>query len=146
MQVEDDRDQNRSVLPDGHVATLESDSDTASGTVQMALLVARLTAVESELAALRTGMSIVESRLTGIENRQRHAESRRERIAARFSDFSFGVDRVHCDMATLKDHVRCLELDLREMSGTLFRGPGRDGDALGPQRYTVSRAAGFKSS
>lgn len=145
MQVEVDRDQDQSSLPDGQETMVERDAEPAGIGVQLALLAGRLKAVESELAALKTGMSIIESRLTGIENRLRHAESRRERIEARVSDFSFGVDRVHADMATLKDRVRCVELDLREMSGTLLRSSRRNG-SLGPLSRAVNRPAGFKSS
>lgn len=146
MQVEGDRDRDQSSLPDGREARVQRDSEAVDVRVQFELLVARLSGVESELAALKTGMSIVESRLTGIENRQRHAEGRFERFDARYSDFSFGLDRVHSDMATLKDRVRSVELDLREMSGTLLRGSGRACGAPGPLSHTVSRAPGFKSS
>lgn len=144
MQFEDDRDQGQPAVPDCRATMEERGRDADDIGVQLALLAARLTGIETELAALKTGMSIIESRLTGIENRQRHAESRRERIEARVADFSFGVDRVHCDMATLKDRVRCVELDVREMSGDLLRGVRRNG-TLGPVGHAVSRAVGLNS-
>lgn len=146
MQVEDDRDPERSAVPDGRARIVERGSGATDVGVQLATLVARLTGFESELDALKTGMSIIESRLTGIENRQRHAESRRERIEARFSDFGFGVDRVHSDMVTLKDRVRRVELDLRELSGSLWTGSSHGADTPGPLSYSVSHPVGLKSS
>jgi chromosome segregation ATPase len=148
MQVEADRDRGQSGRQSLQARMAQMESGVNDLTIQLATLMARLAGVESDLVALKTGVAIVETRLTGIENRQRHAESRRERIESRFSDFDFGVDRVQSDVVTLKDRVRCVELDLRELSGTLSRGarPGGDSDTLDPLSHAVSRAVGFKSS
>ena len=148
MQVEADRDRGQSARQSLQTRMAQMESGMTDLRIQLATLIARLTGVESELAALKTGVCVVETRLTGIENRQRHAESRRERIESRCSDVDFGVDRVQSDMVTLKDRVRCVELDLRELSGTSARGAraGGDSDTLGPLSHAVSRAVGFKSS
>ncbi len=148
MQIEADRDRGQTGRQSQQARMAHMESGVNDLRVQLATLMARLTGVESDLAALKTGVSIAETRLTGIENRLRHAESRRERIESRFSDFDFGVDRVQSDMVSLKDRVRCVELDLRELSATWSRAarPGGEPDTLGPLSHAVSRAVGFKSS
>lgn len=146
MHVEDDRGFAQSGL-DIPSRMSEMESGVTEVRIQLATLMARLTGVESDLAALKTGMCIAETRLAGIENRQRHAESRRERNESWISDIDYGVGRVQSDMATLKDHMRCVELDLRELSGSRYRGPrsGGQSDTLGPLSHAVSRQVGFKS-
>lgn len=147
MQIEDDRNSTASALAQIQVPG-EADSGSVDVRIQLATLLARLSGLESDLTAIKTGMAIIESRLTGIENRQRHTEERRERIETRFSDFDFGVDRVNADMATLKDRVRCVELDLRELSGNFYRRskPASAGDAQSPLGRVLSSPVSFKSS
>lgn len=147
MHVEDERGEAQSGLTHSADRVAEMESGFTEVRIQLAALMARLTGVESDLAALKTGLCIAETRLAGIENRQRHAESRRERNESRFSDIDYGVDRMQSDMATLKDRMRCVELDLRELSGSLYRTPrqGAQSDTLGPMSHAVSRQVGFKS-
>ena len=146
MHVEDDRGfaQSERDIP-SRMTGLES--GVTEVRIQLATLMARLTGFESDLAALKTGMCIAETRLAGVENRQRQAESRRERNESRLTDIDYGVDRVQTDMTTLKDRMRCVELDLRELSGSLYHGPrpGGQSDTLAPLSHAVSRQVGFKS-
>ncbi len=147
MHVEDDRGYAQSALDmPSRMSTMES--GVTEVRIQLATLMTRLGGIESDLAALKTGLCVAETRLAGIENRQRHAETRRERNESWISDIDYGVGRVQTDMATLKDHMRSVELDLRELSGNLFRGPrtGGQSDTLGPLSRAVSRAVGLKSS
>lgn len=147
MHIEDDRGNAQSGPADIPSRLSQAESGVSDVRRQLAVLLSRLTGVESDLAALKTGLCVAETRLGGIENRQRHAESRRERNESRFSAIDYGVDRVQTDMATLKDRVRCVELDLRELSGALCRGSrqGAESDTLGPMSRAASRQAGFNS-
>ena len=148
MQVEADRNRRQFGPRSLQTRMAQMESGVTEVRIQLATLMSRLAGVESDITALKMGVSIVETRLTGLENRQRHADERRERIETRFSDFDFGVDRVQSDVATLKDRVRCVELDLRELSGSRYRGSraGGDSETLSPLSHAVSRAVGFKSS
>lgn len=146
MHIEDDRSQ---TLADTDVLSRVTgmESGLKELMIQLATVMARLTGVDADLGALKTGLCIAETRLAGVENRQRHSESRRERHESRFTDIDYGVDRVQSDMATIKDRVRCVELDLRELTGTLHRGPMQGGQgALGPLNQAVSCPVGFKES
>lgn len=146
MQVEDDRDGGESGLADIQTPTAQRKSAGGGGRLRLATLAARLTGLESDFGALKATISIIETRLTGIENLQRHAQGRREKMETRISDFEFGVNRVQYDMATLKDRMRCVELDLRELSGTVGTGSRQGSDGPGSLRRSVRRPAGFKSS
>ncbi len=143
MRIEDERvgaDPVRTEFP-GQRASGET--DVTAVRIALASVLTRLTRVESDLAALKTGLCIVETRLTGIENRQLHAKDRRERLEARCSELDFGVDRVQCELVTLKDRMRCVELDLREASGAARRPRSGAQGAPGPVNHAVGRPVGF---
>ena len=144
MRIEHDRVGAGPVRTEFPERCAAEDADLNAVRMALAAVLTRLTGVESDLAALKTGLCIVETRITGVENRQLHAKDRRERLEARCSELDFGVDRVQCELVTLKDRVRGVELDLREASGVLRRpGPGAQ-SASGPVSHAVSRPVGFQ--
>lgn len=148
MQLKEDQRRGRSGRPSMSSRLAQVAAALECVGSELAALTGRFAGLEADIAALKSGLPIVESRLTGLEARERHAASGRERMERRFSDFDFGVDRVQCELTTLKDRVRCVELDLRELSGALLRGavpPDGERATVSTVSAAVRGAAALKS-